>query len=137
MAMSECLSAPTMGLAAGGKMRQEIYGDEYDFDVWDLRSSSRCFVTLLSAGAWAAITGEAPPTEPITAATYRRHGIPWYDYYAADRKALEGAVKLAGLKSIGEFGKAWQEQPISPAFPIDLGPDKRRKSPQTVREAEL
>ena len=32
-----CGAAPPMGLAAGGLMKQEIYEDFYDFDVWDLR----------------------------------------------------------------------------------------------------
>jgi len=30
-----------MGLAPGGRMRQEIYDDDFDMDVWDLRSGSR------------------------------------------------------------------------------------------------
>ena len=33
-----------MGLAAGGKMRQEIYEDEYGLHPWDLRHPSRCFI---------------------------------------------------------------------------------------------
>ena len=47
-----CMSSPQMGLAAGGKMRQEIYEDDHEFDAWDLRTSQRCFVTLANAEQW-------------------------------------------------------------------------------------
>jgi hypothetical protein len=139
-----CAAAPPMGLAAGGKMKQEIYEDFYDFDVWDLRSSSRCFVTLLDAQSWTHITGEPPPTEPIGPAAYKAHRIPWFDYYAADRKAVDGSSRLAGLKSIKEAakfglgGKFWKQEGTVTPPPVHLGPD-RRPTPRSseVREAEF
>jgi hypothetical protein len=136
-------AAPAMGLAAGGKMRQEIYEDRYDFDVWDLRVSSRCFVTLLDARSWTHLTGEAPPTQPISAGVYHARGIPWFDYYAADQKALDGSSRLAGLKSIvdaakfGLGGKAWGNEPVVETPPVPLGPGGRKRQSTQVREAEL
>jgi hypothetical protein len=137
-----CAAAP-MGLAAGGKMRQEIYADHYDFDVWDLRVSSRCFVTLLDARSWTHLTGEAPPTAPISAGVYHARGVPWFDYYAADQKALDGSSRLAGLKSIvdaakfGLGGKAWANDPIEETPPVPLGPGRPKRQSTQVREAEL
>ncbi len=42
-----CLAAPMagMGLAPGGRMRQEIYEDPYSIHDWDTDQRSRCFVT--------------------------------------------------------------------------------------------
>ncbi|CAN0483945.1 unnamed protein product, partial [Phaeothamnion confervicola] len=118
MAMAAPCAAPAaMGLAAGGLMRQEIYDDPYDFDVWEQSVSSRCFVTILNAADWHAVTGEAPPTEPVTAEEYKRHRIPWFDYYAADRKALKGSSLLAGLKSFAHSALAMKSEPDKPAVP--------------------
>ena len=63
-----------MGLAPGGRMRQEIYDDRYGLDAWDQRHSSRCFVTIANSAVWMAITGERPPTEAPTAAAYTKAG---------------------------------------------------------------
>jgi hypothetical protein len=138
-AMRPCAAAP-MGLAAGGQMRQEIYEDHHDFDVWDLSVSSRCFVTILNAAGWHAVTGEAPPSTPISAEDYRRHGIPWFDYYAADQAALPGSSRLAGLKSIKDFvqfGWARAPKPVAQTV-IHLGPDVRpQRTSATVREGDL
>ncbi len=60
-----------MGLAPGGRMKQEIYDDPYGLDAWDQRHSSRCFVTIANSAVWTAVTGERPPTEPPTAKEYK------------------------------------------------------------------
>src|SRR5262245_42667287 len=53
VAVRRCMAPPSppkaMGLAAGGRMRQEIYADPYGLDAWDQSVSSRCFVTLVNA----------------------------------------------------------------------------------------
>ena len=139
-----CAASPAMGLAAGGLMKQEIYDDPYDLDVWDLRASARCFVTLLNAESWHDFTGEAIPTEPITAAVYRSANIPWFDYYGADQKAVEGSPRLAGLKTIadaatfGLTGKVWKNESVVVTPPIDLGPGaKPRRTSNEVRQVEF
>ena len=89
-----------MGLAPGGEMQQDIYEDPYDFEVWDLRKSQRCFVTIANAEQWMDITGEEPPTSPISASAYTQAGLPWFEYYAGDQIAIEGAKRLGKIKSI-------------------------------------
>ncbi len=87
--MDACYSiSRAMGLAPGGRMKQEIYDDRYGLDAWDQRHSSRCFVTIANSAVWTAITGERPPTEPPTAKEYTEAGLPWFDYYGGD--AAEG-----------------------------------------------
>ena len=104
--MSPLENRTEMGLAPGGRMRQEIYDDPYGLDAWDQRHASRCFVTIANSAQWIAITGERPPTEPPTAAQYTAHGLPWFDYYDGDAKAIEGAETLGKLKSVRERDEA-------------------------------
>ena len=85
-----------MGLAPGGRMKQDIYDDPYGLDAWDQRHGSRCFVSLLNTTQWMATTGERPPTEPPTAQSYAAGGLPWFEYYGGDLQAVDGSEKTAG-----------------------------------------
>ena len=105
--------AMEMGLAPGGRMRQEIYDDPHGLDVWDLENGSRCFVTMANSAQWMAMTGERPPTVPPTARQYAEAGLPWFDYYDADHEAIAGAEELAGLRSVKAMGDKLGE--VSPA----------------------
>jgi hypothetical protein len=106
----ECMSfaaaapAADMGLAAGGKMKQQVFDDPHGLDVWDLSAKERCFVSLANSLAWEIITGEPAPSTPASADYYRQRGYPWFDYYREDLKALEGTPLLANLKGLKELG---------------------------------
>ena len=104
MAMQSPMEAD-MGLAPGGRMRQEIYEDDYGLDVWDQRHPVRCFVTIANSTQWMAITGERPPIAPPTARHYTEAGLPWYDYYDADHEAVSGSEILKSVKSVAQTGK--------------------------------
>jgi hypothetical protein len=106
------LAESGMGLAPGGKMRQEIYDDPFDFNDWDTKQRSRCFVHITNSLVWRAITDEAPPTVPLTAKEYNRHGLPWFDYYDDQAIALEGSNRLKELKSVLQMGKDKGDNPL-------------------------
>lgn len=134
-----CIALPdAMGLAPGGRMRQEVYTDSYDLADWDQRRGSRCFVTIVDALGWLALTHEAPPGRPPSAKDYAAAGLPWFEWYDADAKALEGAARLMGLESVAtrarEFGDPapLDDGPIDPATVIGLGPSR---PPRVVRES--
>ncbi|MDP9347805.1 MAG: hypothetical protein M3P24_01450, partial [Gemmatimonadota bacterium] len=101
-----------MGLAPGGRMRQEIYEDPYALADWDQRQCSRCFVHVANSLVWRSVTGEAPPTVPPTAAEYTRAGLPWFDYYAERAGAVEGSSVLGKLKSVFQLGKEKGDVPL-------------------------
>ena len=97
------VSAPPrdeMGLAPGGLMQQKIYEDDHGLAAWDTSTRRRCFVHVLNSTQYHAVTGAPPPTRPPTAQQYTDAGLPWFEYYDADRKALEGSEKLRGLDSV-------------------------------------
>ncbi|MCY4395578.1 MAG: hypothetical protein OXC10_10615 [Rhodospirillaceae bacterium] len=126
-----------MGLAPGGRMKQDIYDDPYGLDAWDQRQASRCFVSIVNTVQWLAIAGERPPAEPPTAEAYSRYGLPWFDYYDADRQALAGSNKLKGLRSVAEHTAAQGKAPlpdngtVDVPRVVDLGKPRGRR----VREA--
>lgn len=110
--------APEMGLAPGGRMRQEVYDDPHGLAAWDTTVSSRCFVHLTNSLAWRAITGREPPTVPFTAAEYARAGLPWFEYYAEDRRALEATEALRRLKGIARLGREKEDAPLPENEPV-------------------
>ena len=116
-----------MGLAPGGLMRQQIYEDEYGLDAWEPSARSRCFVHILNSVDFLRGTGAEPPTEPPTARVYSDAGMPWLEYYAADRQALASARKLAGLDSVASArlkrgdGILAGNEPIGTPHVIHLG----------------
>jgi len=99
---AEPASAAGMGLAPGGRMRQEIYEDPYSIHDWDTEHGSRCFVHLVNSATWQAVTGQLPPTKPPTAEQYTNAGYPWFDYYDAEQTALKGSDILDRLKTVKE-----------------------------------
>jgi hypothetical protein len=101
-----------MGLAPGGRMKQEIYADPFDFADWDQSQKSRCFVHLANSLVWREITGKHPPTTPPTARQYAKAGLPWFDYYDDRTPVLAGSEKLAGLKSVAELGAQKGDVPL-------------------------
>ena len=90
-------------------------------DVWDLRSSSRCFVHLANSLAWRAITGDSPPTAPLTSKSYAKAGIPWFDYYAEGHTTVNGSGVLSQLKSVLQMGKQKGDVPLPENYSVKPG----------------
>lgn len=134
-AMEASVEEP-MGLAPGGKMKQEIYDDPYAFDVWDLEHSSRCFVHITNSITWRAITGDAPPTIPPTAKQYTDAGLPWFDYYAPDNEVIGGSDTLRGLKSVADMSKEKKEKILPENETVSVPDSQKVKlgNPDQVRE---
>ena len=132
-----CAAASDMGLAPGGRMRQEIYDDDFNFNDWDTAHVSRCFVHLMNSLVWRSATGSEPPPTPATAAAYNQAGLPWFEYYDDSASALPGTEALAKLKSVATMGKEKGDVPlpenesVDPARVVEL---RRNLKPGQVRE---
>ena len=121
VARLEGKDADLMGLAPGGRMRQQIYADRYGFDAWDRGVSTRFFVTLVNAAQWRSITGKMSPLSPPTADDYTKAGLPWFDYNAAC-PTLAGAPGLSALKSVNEMS----QNPIDATIGIESAADSSK-----------
>jgi len=107
-----CEAAPDMGFAPGGRMKQEVYEDPYEINDWEINTKSRCFVHVANSLVWRSITGDDPPTVPLTSKEYTQAGLPWFDYYNDPAKPLTGSDTLKTLKSISTIGKEKNENPL-------------------------
>ncbi|MCX5042310.1 hypothetical protein OG921_03780 [Aldersonia sp. NBC_00410] len=112
------LPAPSasMGLGAGGRMRQEVYTDDRPLADYDESGARRVFVHLCSAAQWTAITGEVPPPTPVDRDAYVDAGLPWFDYYDADAQGLAPSKILSKVESIGKK-LGTEEDPFVPVDP--------------------
>jgi len=106
------MAAPDMGLAPGGRMRQEIFDDPHKLTDWDQDHSGRCFVHLANSFAWRQITGEVPPTVPPTAKEYTKAGLPWFEYYDDRLEAVAGSSIIEQLKSVAGMGREKGDVPL-------------------------
>jgi hypothetical protein len=111
-----------MGLAPGGRMRQEIFRDPHHLEDWDQEHTNRCFVHLANSLVWRQITGREPPTVPPTAKEYAQAGLPWFAYYGAGAPAVEGSGILAKLKSVVQMGKEKGDAPLPENASVTAGP---------------
>jgi hypothetical protein len=125
-----CEPAPTMGLAPGGQMRQQIYLDHFGFEAWDRSHSSRCFVHLCNSLVWQSITGQLPPYPPPTAKSYSKAGLPWFDHYRDDVEAAPGSSTLAELKSVSQTSQTKLDHavPENEAFTLPPTQIRQRKT---------
>jgi hypothetical protein len=130
-----------MGLAPGGRMRQQIYEDPYEFPDWDHDHSSRCFVHLANSLVWRSITGEEPPPTPVTAAAYTSAGLPWFDYYE-DAGTLSPSGILKQVKSVTDLAQGKGDVPLPENQSVDIAEHdvvrlRRDLRPDQVREGHF
>jgi hypothetical protein len=136
----QCCCSVGMGLAPGGRMRQEVYEDPYDLQEWNSEESSRCFVHITNSVTWKEITGGNPPTEMPTARTYAHMGLPWFEYYDAEAKALAGAETLSTMKSVAELASSKGDSNIDDAGGVTQVVTKilkRKRQRRKVREGRF
>ena len=130
------LLAPSasMGLGAGGRMRQEVYSDHRPLADYDEDGARRAFVHLCSAAQWTAITGEVPPSTPVDRDAYVDAGLPWFDFYDADARDLAPSKILSNVKSV--YKRLGTEKdsfvPVDPKTVVTIG----GVSPDVVADGE-
>lgn len=104
----ECCSMD-MGLAAGGKMKQEIFPDTYGFDTWDATNHGRVFVHIVNSEMYKAITEKNPPPTPVSAKSYTDAGLPWFDLYNEGRGDVAPSNELGTVKPLSQLGEGETE----------------------------
>lgn len=116
----DCL-CDDMGLAPGGRMKQEIYKDPYATEDWDTDHSSRCWIHICNSERWEEITKQKPPHAPYSMEEYTKAGLPWFEYYCED-PALKGSKVLNDLKTISDFPMHEKTSPLGSDWPDEEPP---------------
>ncbi|MHC4925321.1 MAG: hypothetical protein ACYTG4_14795, partial [Planctomycetota bacterium] len=118
---ASCDVCESMALSAGGRMRQEIYRDRRDSSDYLSCTGNRCFVHLCNSRQWKDLTGQAPPLRPPTADDYSRRGLPWFDYYDENERALPDCKRLKGVKSVRQMETETKKK-VLPPLPDEATP---------------
>ncbi len=92
-----------MGMAAGGKMKQQIYADPHGIDTWDENDYDRVYVHIVNSMMYREITGLEPPQTPVTAQTYAQHNLPWFDIYDETMADIAPSSVLSQVKTVKEM----------------------------------
>lgn len=103
--LSCCEESASMGVAAGGKMKQKIYPDEHGLATWDQANRAEVPVHIVNSMVFHQITGQLPPPTPVTARTYSEYGLPWFDLYDEDKGDVGPAKTLAKVKTVKQMDK--------------------------------
>jgi hypothetical protein len=126
-----------MGLAAGGRMKQQVFKDPHGIECWDSKNKTRVFIHMANSVGWQHVTGALPPHPPLSAAQYTARGYPWFDYYEEGAKSQSGTDALKGLKSLAEIQKE-KKLPLLPENQSTKVSDKQtvklKKHPNQVRD---
>jgi hypothetical protein len=117
------IMSSSMGIAAGGKMKQEIYPDPHGFDTWDPENFGRLFVHIVNSEMYREITGMAPPPTPISARAYTDCGLPWFDLYGSDLDDLPPAKEFAKVKTVKGIDEGKGLEGAQDDDPVDVPPE--------------
>ena len=100
-----------MGLAAGGKMEQNIYPDPHGIDTWDPDNKTVVYIHIVNSMMYRDITGEEPPPTPVSAKLYTQYGYPWFELYDEGMGDVDAPEILQAVKSVKEMD---QEKGFTP-----------------------
>lgn len=106
-----------MGIAAGGRITQQILDDEYGADSWDPKAYRDIVIHIVNSAVFEEITGTPPPESPITVSQYQRYKIPWYSKYDEKATTVSPARIFRTILSLGQVDKrrGLKEELIEPA----------------------
>ena len=126
-AAPKATSAPqSMGLGAGGQMKQKIYPDPYGIDVWDPDNYGRVAIHIVNSAQFFELTGIQPPATPVDAKTYTNHGLPWFDRYDELKADVAPSEQFSAVETIAEID-ARREESAADNATVDVSETQIRK----------
>jgi hypothetical protein len=112
-----------MGFAAGGRIVQKLYTDEYGVESWQREPLADLIAYVVNSEAYEDITGQPPPPTPVSADDYSRAGLPWFELYDEARSPLATGNWLRRIKTLTQVDPKGAPMPAS----VDPGQVKRTK----------
>lgn len=101
-AVPKSIQGISMGLGAGGMLKQKIYPDPYGIETWDPDNYGQIFIHIINSAQFFEITGLEPPPTPIDAKTYTDYGLPWFDLFDEAKSDILPSDKLAQVKTLAD-----------------------------------
>lgn len=97
---SASMAGFTMGLAAGGQIKQKIFPDPHGFEVWDLNNFGEITIHIVNSEVFHQISGCKCPSTPVDAHSYIESGLPWFDLYEEGMSDVAPPEVLTKVKSL-------------------------------------
>ena len=92
-----------MGLAAGGKLIQDLVVDRNTSCIWNTSRTRLINVHIFSPASFEEVTHIVPPETPITARAYADAGLPFYVVEEDAENRLDGSDTLDAVKSVSQM----------------------------------
>ncbi|OJJ63984.1 hypothetical protein ASPSYDRAFT_26018 [Aspergillus sydowii CBS 593.65] len=89
-----------MGIAAGGKLVQDIVRDKSPNYIWNKARAKLVHIHILHPSFFEAVTHFLAPKTPISTQEYLAAGIPFFAVEEDPDQRLDGSEVLAGVKSV-------------------------------------
>lgn len=103
MTVSAAPDGMEMGLGMGGKMTQVVNVDTHGIAMWNQDDYKLVNIWMVNSMMFREITGQEPPSTPVSAQAYSEHGYPWFSLYDEQSPDLEGGKKFKKVKSVKEM----------------------------------
>ena len=100
-AMRSAVPPSSLGIGAGGAITQKIYPDPYGIETWESSHCALVSIHIVNSEQFFEITGSAPPPTPISAATYSKLGLPWFELWDHESGDLGAAAALSRVRTVG------------------------------------
>ena len=91
----------TMGIAAGGMIKQNIRKDTNSADIWDTNRSKLINIQFINSVRFEEITGMLTPPTPISPQTYADKGLPFFQFLNEGPSVICG--EFSKVKSVGQL----------------------------------
>ncbi|MCJ1310663.1 hypothetical protein MMC25_004329 [Agyrium rufum] len=130
-----------MGIAAGGSIKQSIVRDPHAAETWDRERQLTFNLQILNAERFAAVTGLPAPATPVTAATYKEYGFPFFEMLGEEESdkidSGEKVVVESGMgRDVGDGDGEWRGEEWTDFPVVQLGPRKSVPAFMPVGELE-
>lgn len=111
-----------MGIAAGGRITQNIVGDEHGVESWDISTRVMLNIHIVNSEHFHRITGLPAPPTPITKEAYEQQRIPWFTAYDELKPAISPATAFQFIKGIATLDKLRGHQKPDDVIPMVVTP---------------
>lgn len=91
-----------VGVGAGGTMRQKIYPDPYGVETWNAEDYAEFYIYLVRPDVYQPLTGREPPPPSISAETYTRLNLPWFELDDKNAPAITAPGKLGEVETVSK-----------------------------------
>ena len=128
----------SMGIAAGGRIKQMIIEDPHGIDSWDSSRKRVLTIHLVNSLSYKKITGKAPPLLPVTKNEYESGGIPWFTFYDEKIPKVAGSSLFKRILGVSEIAIRRGEAVGDSKHGINISPEKIRqiRTPDAAEAAE-